>query len=160
MVREGLLVKSIVVFAPAALAVLALTACSSAEKQAEQAQQFVDNQTGLVVAQRNATIDCAAANCDAAWALTKRYIEQRSSTEVTRSDAVAIDTDVPNRSGKPAYSATRAAKGTGATLTLFAQCRGMYGPDDTKGSDFNNCAEKIIKTQNGYAAYLRSPAAQ
>ncbi|PQV49770.1 lipoprotein [Paraburkholderia sp. BL21I4N1] len=141
-----------------ALAVLALTACSSAEKQARQAQQFLHNEAGLSAAQRNATVNCTAANCDAAWALTQRYIEQHSDTSVTRADAVAIETDVPSRSGKVALSATRDAKGAGATLTLFAQCRNMYGPDNEQGSDYDECAEKIINAQNGYVAFLRTHA--
>jgi hypothetical protein len=150
-------VKKIAAFA---LVALVLTACSSPEKQAEQAQKFVHNEANLVDAQRNAAVDCEAANCDAAWALTKRYIEQRSDTSITRADAVAIaiDTEVPSGSGKASFSATRAAKGSGATLTLFAQCRGMYGPDSAKGSDYDKCADKILKTQNGYVAFLRAHA--
>ncbi|CAN7684330.1 hypothetical protein [Caballeronia sp. LjRoot31] len=147
--------KKIVAFA---LVALVLTACSSPEKQAAQAQQFLHNEAGLTDAQRNAAVDCEPANCDAAWALTKRYIEQHSDTPVTRADAVAIDTDVPSGSGKASFSATRAAKGASTTLTLFAQCRGMYGPDSAKGSDYDKCAEKILKTQNGYAAFLRAHA--
>lgn len=142
-----------------ALVALVLTACSSAEKEERQAQQFTRNETGLAAAQRNATIACSASNCDAAWVLTKRYIEQHSDTSITRADATGIDTDVPSGSGKAAFSATREAKGTGATLTLFAQCRGMYGPDNAKGSSYDECAGKIIKTQNGYAAFLRAQTA-
>jgi hypothetical protein len=141
-----------------ALVALGLTACSSPEKQALQAQGFVHNEASLAAAQRNATVDCQPENCDAAWALTKRYIEQHSETSVTRADGVAIETDVPYSSGHAAFSATRAAKGAGATLTVFAQCRGMYGPDNEKGSDYDECAEKILKTQNGYVAFLRAHA--
>jgi hypothetical protein len=142
----------------ATLVALALTGCSSPEKQAAQAQQFIHNETNLAAAQRNAAVDCTPANCDAAWALTKRYIQQHSDTPVTRADTVAIETDVPDGSGKAAFSATRAAKGAGATLTLFAQCRGMYAPDEAKGSDYDECAEKILKTQNGYVTFLRAHA--
>ncbi|MFL9962524.1 hypothetical protein PQR02_15790 [Paraburkholderia sediminicola] len=141
-----------------ALVALGLTACSSPEKQALRAQGFVHNEASLAAAQRNATVDCQPENCDAAWALTKRYIEQHSETSVTRADAVAIETDVPYSSGNAAFSATRAAKGAGGTLTLFAQCRGMYGPDNEKGSNYDECAEKILKTQNGYVAFLRAHA--
>jgi hypothetical protein len=151
--KEVLLVKKI---AALALVALAITGCSSPEKQAEQAQQFLHNEASLVTAQRNAVVDCGPANCDAAWALTKRYIEQHSDTPVTRANAVAIETDVPYSSGKAAFSATRAAKGAGATLTLFAQCRDMYEPNNAKGSDYDECAEKILKTQNGYVAFLRT----
>ena len=140
------------------LVALVLAGCSSPEKQARQAEGFVHNETSLAAAQRNATVDCDPANCDAAWALTKRYIEQHSDTRVTRADAVAIETDVPDDSGKAAFSATRTAKGAGSTLTLFAQCRGMYGPESAKGLDYDECAEKILKTQNGYVAFLRTHA--
>ncbi|RKT13862.1 hypothetical protein B0G69_7072 [Paraburkholderia sp. RAU2J] len=142
--------------AASVLVALVLAGCSSPEKQAKQAEQFLHNETGLAAAQRNATVNCDAQNCDAAWALTKRYIEQHSDTHVTRADAVAIETDVPSGSGDAAFSASRDAKGAGATLTLFAQCRGMYGPDGAKGSDYDECAEKILKTQNGYVAFLRA----
>ncbi|SMG58072.1 hypothetical protein [Paraburkholderia susongensis] len=143
-----------------ALVAFALAACSSPEKQAQHAQQeILHSEPNLAAAQRNAVVDCAPENCDAAWALTKRYIEQHSDMRVTHADAVAIDTDVPDDSGKAAFSATRAAKSTGgATLTLFAQCRGMYGQDSEKGSDYDECADKIIKTQNGYVAFLRAHA--
>jgi hypothetical protein len=150
-----LLVKKIAAFA---LVALVLTGCSSPEKEAAQAQEFLHDETSLSAAQRNAAVDCDPANCDAAWALTKRYIEQHSDTSVTNADAVAIDTDIPSRSGKVAFSATRATKGAGATLTLFAQCRGMYGPDNAKGSDYDECADKILKVQNGYVAFLRTHA--
>jgi hypothetical protein len=146
-------VKKIAAFA---LVALALAGCSSPEKQVSQAQQFLHNQSSLADAQRSATVDCDPANCDAAWALTKRYIEQHSETKVTRADALAIETDAPFSSGDAAFSATRDAKGSGATLTLFAQCRGMYGPDGAKGSDYDECAEKILKTQNGYVPFLRA----
>ena len=147
--------KKIVAFA---LVALALAGCSSPEKKAEQDQQFLHNESSLADAQRSAVVDCNSANCDAAWALTKSYIEQHSDTHVTRADSVAIETDVPSDSGDVAFSATRDAKGSGATLTLFAQCRGMYGPDSAKGSDYDSCAEKILKTQNGYVAFLRAHA--
>jgi hypothetical protein len=144
--------------AACALVALVLAGCSSPEKQAVQAQQFLHNESSLADAQRSAAVDCSLANCDAAWALTKRYIEQNSGTSVTRADAVAIDTDVPYSSGEVAFSATRDAKGNGATLTLFAQCRDMYGPDGAKGSDYDECAEKILKAQNGYVPFLRTHA--
>ena len=83
-----------------ALVALVLTGCSSAEKQEQQEQKFLHNETNLAAAQRNAAVNCDPANCDAAWALTKRYIEQHSDTTVTRADAVAIDTDVPEWFGQ------------------------------------------------------------
>ncbi|MBN3758053.1 hypothetical protein G3N95_34415 [Paraburkholderia sp. Tr-20389] len=150
--------KKIHAFAPVALVALMLAGCSSAEKEALQAQQYRHNENSLADAQHNAAADCEQAQCDAAWAATKRYVEQHSDTSVTRADASAIETDVPYSSGKVAFSATRVARPGGATLTLFAQCRGMYGADNAKGSDYDECADKILKTQNGYVAYLRSHA--
>ncbi|NML30229.1 hypothetical protein [Paraburkholderia antibiotica] len=149
--------KKIAVFA---LVALALAACSSEEKQARRAQEeILHSEPNLAAAQRGAVIDCSPTNCDAAWAATKRYIEQHSDTHVIHADAVSIDTDVPDDSGKASFSATRAAKANGgATLTLFAQCRGMYGRDSEKGSDYDECADKILKTQNGYVPFLRSHA--
>ncbi|CAB3761869.1 hypothetical protein [Paraburkholderia humisilvae] len=145
-------------FALVTLVTLALSACSSTDKDA-QAAQFAHNEANLSTAQHNAAVDCSdTAQCDAAWVLTKRYIEQHSNTSVTRADAFSIDTDVPSSSGDVAFSATRVAKGTGggATLTLFAQCRSMYGANDEKGSDYDECVEKIVKAQNGYVPYLKA----
>jgi hypothetical protein len=149
-------VKTIHAFA---LCALVLAGCSSAEKEQREAQAYTRNESGLATAQHNATVTCGdPAQCDTAWSLTKRYIEQQSDTSVTRADAVAIETDVPSGAGKVAFSATRIANGTGATLTLFAQCRGMYGPENAKGSDYDDCVKKILKTQNGYVTYLRTHA--
>jgi hypothetical protein len=155
MAREVLSVKRI---AAVALVALVLAACSSSDKQVDPAQEFIRDESSLATAQHHATVYCAQENCDAAWALTKRYIEQNSDTPVTVSDAVDITTEVPSDSGKPSYSATRVVRGAGATLTLFAQCPGMYGRDNEKGSDYDSCAGKILKTQNGYAAFLRAHA--
>jgi hypothetical protein len=146
-------VKKITAFAVVALV---LTACSSPEKEERQAKEYVHNESSLAAAQRNAAVDCAPSTCDAAWALTKRYIEQQSDTPVTRADKVAIDTDVPSGSGKAAFSATRVAKGAGATLTLYAQCRDMYEPGNEKGSNYDKCASKILKAQNGYVSFLNA----
>jgi outer membrane murein-binding lipoprotein Lpp len=142
-----------------ALFALLLAGCSSAEKQQKQADEFISDESSIAAAQRGAVVNCDGAQCDAAWALTKRYIAQHSDMPVTEADATTIDTDVPDDSGKAAFSATRVANGNGATLTLFAQCRGMYGPDKAKGSDYVECAKKIIKTQNGYVDYLRANTA-
>jgi hypothetical protein len=139
-----------------ALVALVLAGCSSPEKQAKQEQQFLHNESSLLAAQHSATVNCDPQNCDAAWALTKRYIEQHSNTHVTRADATTVETDVPYEGGEVSFSASRDAKGAGATLTLFAQCRGMYGPESAKGSDYDECADKILKTQNGYVAFLRT----
>lgn len=137
-----------------ALVALALAGCSSAEKEQQQAQRYERNESSLTTAQHNAAVDCKPENCDAAWALTKQYVQQHSDTSVIRADAVAIDTDVPFSSGKVSFSATRIAKGAGATLALFAQCPGMYGSNDAKGSDYDKCVGKILKGLNGYVPFL------
>jgi hypothetical protein len=137
------------------LAALALSACMSAEKQEAEARGFTRSENLLDAAQRNAAIGCAdQAQCDKAWALTKDYVAKHSSTSIVRADAVAIETDVPSRSGKAVYSATRVTKGSGATITLYAQCRGMYGPDRAQGSDYDDCVKQIGPTQNGFVPFL------
>jgi hypothetical protein len=73
---------------------------------------------------------------------------------VIRADATSIESDVPGSSGHAVYSATRVAKGSGATITLYAQCRGMYGPERSMGSDYDECVKKITTTQNGFVLYL------
>ncbi|MFM0044449.1 hypothetical protein PQR05_29035 [Paraburkholderia sediminicola] len=138
-----------------ALAALALSGCMSAEKQEAQARDFTRSESLLDTAQRNASVACAdQTQCDKAWSLTKDYVAAHSSTSIVRADAAAIETDVPSRSGKAVYSATRVAKGSGATITLYAQCRGMYGQDRAMGSDYDDCVEQIGPTQNGFVPFL------
>jgi len=138
-----------------ALTALALTGCMSAEKQAAKEKEFVHDENSLATAQRNATVQCTEdAQCSKAWALTARYVKEHTSTSVTRADDNSIESDVPYESGEPIYSATRVAKGSGATITLYAQCRGMYGTDGAKGGDYDSCVEKIVPTQNKFRAYL------
>jgi len=140
-----------------ALASVVLTACSSAEKEQQKERTFLLSQQTLDDAQRNATVSCRdAAQCDAAWKLTKTYVEQNSKERLTRADDAAIETDIPSGTGKPVFSATRIANGNGATISLFAQCKGMYGDERARGSDFDDCARKIISVQNGFAPYLRT----
>jgi hypothetical protein len=140
-----------------ALAALALTGCaSSSDKEAEKANDFTHSERLLEVAQSNATVTCSdAAQCDQAWQLTKGYVAQHSAMPILRADAVSIEPDVPSSSGDAIFSATRQAKGAGATITLYAQCRGMYGPDRAMGSDYDECVKKITTTQNGFAPFLR-----
>jgi len=82
-------------------------------------------------------------------------VAQRSEEPVVRADALAIESDVPGSSGHATYSATRVAKAGGATITLYAQCKGMYGPDHSMGSDYDECVKKISTTQNGFALFLQ-----
>jgi hypothetical protein len=146
-------VKTIIV---AALALLTLAGCTSAaDKEAQQDRSFSHGESALATAQRNATVACRdREQCDKAWALTKNYVAQHSDTDVVRADDVAIDTDVPTRGGRASFSATRVKNGAGATITLYAQCRGMYGQDNAMGSDYNGCVTKIRKTQDGFADFL------
>jgi hypothetical protein len=138
-----------------ALAALALAGCASADKQAQRDNDFIRSERLLEAAQSHATVSCRdQAQCDQAWLLTKGYVEQHSEMPLVRSDALAIESDVPSRSGRAVYSATRVAKGGGATITLYAQCRGMYGPDRSMGSDYDECVKKIATTQNGFAPFL------
>jgi hypothetical protein len=145
-----------------ALLLSLLAACSSAEKEKQKEAGYLHTEQSLVDAQRAATVSCdSAAQCDAVWSLTKTYVQQNSKERLTRADDDAIQTDVPYDSGKAVFSATRVAKGSngsgsGAIVTLYAQCRGMYEPDRKRGSDYNDCAEKILSTQNGFADYLRT----
>lgn len=138
-----------------AFAALALAGCASADKEAEKANDFSRSERLLEEAQRSATVSCNdAAQCDQAWQLTKGYIAQHSEMPIVRADAVAIESDVPSGSGDAVFSATREAKGAGATIALYAQCRGMYGPDRAMGKDYDECVKKIVTAQNGFAPFL------
>jgi hypothetical protein len=134
---------------------LALAGCASADKEAQKQRDFTHGENVLDTAQRNATVQCRdQAQCDKAWALTKNYVQQHSDTSLIDANDVAIDTDLPTRDGRVAYSATRVRKGNGATITLYAQCRGMYGPEKAIGSAYDDCLEKIGPTQNRFAEFL------
>ena len=139
-----------------ALAALALAGCASTDKEAEKANDFSHSERLLEEAQKSATVSCSsAAQCDQAWQLTKGYVAKHSEEPIVRADAVAIESDVPSGSGDAVFSATREAKGAGATITLYAQCRDMYGPDRAMGSDYDECVKKITTAQNGFAPFLR-----
>jgi hypothetical protein len=60
----------------------------------------------------------------------------------------------------PRFRRTQASKLTilGATLTLFAQCKETYESINEKGPDYDECAEKILKTQSGYVRFLSGQA--
>lgn len=140
---------------PAMLAFLALTGCGTSQTQAEREQSFSRKENSLDVAQHRATIQCdGQPQCDAVWKVTQAYLQQHSDTAVVRADAVAIDTDLPTRNGRVSFSATRVPKGSGATITLYAQCRGMYGLENSKGSSYDECVEKVTSTQNKFADFV------
>jgi hypothetical protein len=140
-----------------ALTALVLTACASSyDKETQRDHDFTRSERLLDAAQTGATVNCHdEAQCDQAWQATKTYVAQHSEEPVIRADAVAIESDVPGSSGHAVYSATRVVKGSGATITLYAQCKGMYGADRSMGSDYDECVKKIVKTQNGFALYLQ-----
>ena len=140
-----------------ALAALALTACASSyDEETQRDHDFARSERLLDAAQTNATLSCHdQAQCDEAWQWTKTYVTQHSEEPVIRADALAIESDVPGSSGHAVYSAARVAKGSGATITLYAQCKGMYGPDHSMASDYDECVKKITATQNGFALFLQ-----
>lgn len=148
--------RTITAAALAASVAFVLAGCmSSPEKDAQRQLDFNRTEDALEAAQRAATVSCRdASQCDKAWALTRDYIAQRSATSIVGASNETIDTDVPGGSGKAAFSATRVPHGSGATITLYAQCRGMYGANRAMGSDYDDCARKIVATQNGFPRFL------
>jgi hypothetical protein len=140
---------------PAMLALLVLAGCGSAETQEQRDRSFARDQESLNSAQRNATLQCRdQAQCDKVWKLTAAFVQQHSDTDVVRTDALAIDTDLPTRNGRVSYSATRVPKGSGATIALFGQCRGMYDPEQSRGSAYEECFKKMTTTQNMFADFV------
>jgi len=151
-ILETRVVKQIL---PVMLALLVLTGCGTSETQAERDQNFSRKEDSLDAAQRHATLQCDdQPQCDAVWKLTATYVQQHSDTPVVRADAVAVDTDLPTRGGRVSFSATRVPKGSGATITLYAQCRGMYGLERSRGSSYDECVEKVTSTQNKFADFV------
>ncbi|WEY39882.1 hypothetical protein [Paraburkholderia sp. SUR17] len=148
--------RTIIAAALAASIAFALAGCmSSADKDTQRERDFNRTEDALEAAQRAATVSCRdASQCDKAWALTHDYIAQRSATSIVSTSSETIDTDVPGGSGKATFSATRVPHSGGATITLYAQCRGMYGPNRAMGSDYDDCARKIVATQNGFPRFL------
>jgi hypothetical protein len=137
------------------LALLTLAGCASADKEAQKERNFTQGEDMLDAAQRNAAVRCdSQAQCDQAWMLTKNYVQQHSDTAIVSADNVDINTDLPTRNGRVSYSATRVQKGNGATITLYAQCRGMYGPDKAMGSAYEDCVKKIGPTQEQFPGFL------
>lgn len=145
------------------LSVAALAACaSSAEKEEAHTRNFERSERALETSQSAAAVACRGqVQCDKVWALTKTYVTQHSDTSVIDADSAAIHTDLPGRNGRVAISATRVPgkTGDGATITLYAQCPGMYAPEKAMGSSYDKCVAKITAAQDGFAGYLNDQLA-
>ncbi len=81
-------------------------------------------------AEKRPTVQCRdQAQCDKSWALTKNYVQQHSDTSLIDANDVAIDSDLPPATAGSPIRPRASRKAASATITLLAQCRGMYGPE-------------------------------
>ncbi|WP_175944396.1 hypothetical protein [Burkholderia pyrrocinia] len=130
---------------------LTLGACASDERMAT----FRQSETQLLTLRQAASIPCATqAACDSAWQLTRRYIENRSSTPVTRFDADAIETAQSHVAGDVYLWASRAASsGGGWVIRIKAMCKGMYSSDGGPGWRYDACAAQIREIESGFRSF-------
>ena len=134
---------------------LALGACAGAERTGA----FRSTETQLLAARQAASLPCSTpAECDRAWSRTRRYVEARSSTRITRASAARIETAQPHLAGEVYLWASRAASGDGGSvIRLKAMCKGMYGSDGGPGWQYDACARKILEIENGFQSYENPP---
>ncbi|RQR34197.1 hypothetical protein [Burkholderia sp. Bp9142] len=134
---------------------LALGACAGAER----AGTFRTTETQLLAMRQAASLQCSTPpECDRAWSRTRRYVEARSSTRITRASADLIETAQPYLAGEVYLWASRTASGDGgAVIRLKAMCRGMYDSNGGPGWQYDACARKILDMENGFQSYENPP---
>ncbi|AXF24035.1 hypothetical protein CUJ89_27210 [Burkholderia pyrrocinia] len=135
--------------------VVALLLTLSACVGEEQSSAFRTSETQLLATRRTASLQCATeSECDRAWNLTRHYIEDHSSTRITRFDTDLIETAQPYLPGKLYLWASRVASSDGSSvIRLKVMCKGMYGSDGGPGWQYQACASKILAIERGFRSY-------
>ncbi|VWC74040.1 hypothetical protein BLA17378_03472 [Burkholderia aenigmatica] len=131
---------------------LILGACASDERMAT----FRQSETQLLKLRQIASLPCATqAACDHAWQLTQRYVENRSSTRITRFDAEVIETAQPHLAGNVYLWASRVALSRGGWLIrIKAMCKGMYSSDGGPGWRYDVCVAQILEIEGGFQSFV------
>ncbi|WP_234745744.1 hypothetical protein [Burkholderia sp. WTPI3] len=117
---------------------------------------FRQSETQLLTLRQTASLPCATqAACDRAWLLTRRYVENRSSTRITRFDAEVIETAQSHLAGNVYLWASRVALSEGGWLIrIKAMCKGMYGSDGGPGWRYDVCAAQIREIEGGFRSFV------
>lgn len=135
-----------------AFTVVWLGACSTAARVGMQRETEIQ----LEAARADASVICSArADCDRIWALTKRYVTQRSVTPIRRADDAVIETAEPHSFGAVYVWAARTTDPSGAsTISIKGMCRGMYDADGDPGWLYTRCAQQVQAVETDFRAFV------
>ncbi|AOJ90820.1 hypothetical protein WS87_29080 [Burkholderia sp. MSMB0856] len=135
---------------------LALGACAGAERT----ETFRTMETRLLAMRQAATLQCSTpSECDRAWSRTRRYVQDHSSTRVTRLGTDRIETAQPYLAGEVYLWASRAESGGGGSvIRLKAMCKGMYDSNGGPGWQYDVCARKILDIEQGFRSDENPPS--
>ncbi|WP_413169624.1 hypothetical protein [Burkholderia latens] len=126
---------------------LALGACAGAERT----DTFRAMETRLLAMRQAASLQCSTpSDCDRAWSRTRRYVQDHSSTRITRFSTDRIETASPLLAGEVYLWASRMESGGGAVIRLKAMCKGMYDSNGGPGWQYDACARKILEIGRGF----------
>lgn len=130
---------------------LMLSACASDERMA----RFRQSETQLLTLRQTASLPCATqAAYDRAWQFTRRYVENRSSTRITWSDAEVIETAPSHLAGNVSLWASRVALSEGGWLIrIKGMCKGMYSSDGGPGWRYDVRAAQILEIEGGFRSF-------
>nr|WP_240690492.1 hypothetical protein [Burkholderia cepacia] len=108
-------------------------------------------ETRLLAMRQAASLQCSTpAECDRAWSRTRRYVQDHSSTRITRFSTDRIETAPPFLAGEVYLWASRTGSGGGAVIRLKAMCKGMYDSNGGPGWQYDACAWKIPEIERGF----------
>ncbi|WP_260427268.1 MULTISPECIES: hypothetical protein [unclassified Burkholderia] len=134
---------------------LALGACAGAERTGT----FRTMETRLLEMRQATSLQCSTpSECDRAWSRTRRYVQDHSSTRITRFSADRIETAQPYVAGEVYLWASRAESGGGGSvIRLKAMCKGMYDSNGGPGWQYDACARKILEIEQGFRSDENPP---
>ncbi|WP_230947621.1 hypothetical protein [Burkholderia territorii] len=134
---------------------LGLGACAAAER----AETFRTMETRLLAMRQAASLQCSTpAECDRAWSRTRRYVQDHSSTRITRLGTDRIETAPPLLAGEVYLWASRTESGGGSVIRLKAMCKGMYDSNGGPGWQYDACARKILEIEQGFRSDENPPS--
>ncbi|KWA47663.1 hypothetical protein [Burkholderia multivorans] len=134
---------------------LALGACAGAERT----EAFRTMETRLLAMRQAASLQCSTpSECSRAWSRTRRYVQDHSSTRITRFSTDRIETAQPYLAGAVYLWASRAESGGGSVIWLKAMCKGMYDSNGGPGWQYDVCARKILEIEQGFRSDENPPS--
>lgn len=133
---------------------LALGACAGSDQLAA----FRSTETQLLAMRQAASLQCSTpSECDRAWSRTRRYVQDHSSTRITRFSADQIETAQPYLAGEVYLWASRMESSGGSVIRLKAMCKGMYDSNGGPGWQYDVCARKILQIEQGFRSDEKPP---